>query len=81
MPLLGAIADDFTGATDLALTLARGGMSVKQIVGVPANVNSLMGAQAIVVSLKSRTAPAAEAVLRQDAISAGPTLEYGSVRD
>jgi uncharacterized protein YgbK (DUF1537 family) len=61
MPLLGAIADDFTGATDLALTLARGGMSVKQVVGVPANVDSLMDAQAIVVSLKSRTAPAAEA--------------------
>jgi len=53
-PLLGAIADDFTGATDLALTLARGGMSVKQVVGVPADPAMLQGAQAIVVSLCAR---------------------------
>ena len=33
--LLGAIADDFTGASDLANTLARGGMAVTQLVGVP----------------------------------------------
>ena len=34
--LLGAIADDFTGASDLANTLAKGGMATTQFVGVPA---------------------------------------------
>ncbi|MDB5473451.1 MAG: type effector Hrp-dependent outer [Devosia sp.] len=63
MPLrLGAIADDLTGATDLALMLARGGMRVKQVVGVPADPAALAGADAVVVSLKSRTIPAAAAV-------------------
>ena len=33
--LLGAIADDFTGASDLANTLAKGGMATTQFVGVP----------------------------------------------
>lgn len=63
MPLrLGAIADDLTGATDLALTLARSGMSVRQTVGIPADPNAISGADAVVISLKSRTIPAAEAV-------------------
>ena len=34
--LLGCIADDFTGASDLANTLAKGGMATVQFVGVPA---------------------------------------------
>ena len=59
---LGAIADDLTGATDLALMLARGGMSVKQVVGVPTDPAVLAGADVVVVSLKSRTIPAIEAV-------------------
>lgn len=63
MPLrLGAIADDLTGATDLALMLARGGMNVKQVVGIPAAPAALGDANAVVVSLKTRTIPAAEAV-------------------
>lgn len=63
MPLrLGAIADDLTGATDLALMLARGGMSVKQVVGIPAGPAAFGDADAVVVSLKSRTIPAAQAV-------------------
>ena len=33
--LLGAIADDFTGATDLCSTLVRGGMRTVQLIGVP----------------------------------------------
>ena len=32
---IGVIADDFTGASDIALTLAEGGMRVVQFVGVP----------------------------------------------
>ena len=59
---LGAIADDLTGATDLALMLARGGMSVKQVVGVPDDPAVLAGSDAVVVSLKSRTIAADEAV-------------------
>ena len=64
---LAAIADDLTGATDLALTLARAGMNVKQLVGVPADPAVLAGADAVVVSLKSRTIPAEEAVAQSRA--------------
>ncbi len=57
--LLGCIADDFTGATDLASTLVRQGMRVVQVIGVP---DSLPEADAVVVALKSRTAPVEDAV-------------------
>ena len=60
--LLGVIADDLTGATDVALMLAREGMRVVQTVGVPASAAALPDADAVVVSMKSRTNPAAEAV-------------------
>ena len=58
---LGCIADDFTGATDLANNLVRAGMRVVQTIGVPA---SPLAAEvdAVVVALKSRTLPAAEAI-------------------
>ena len=59
-PLLGCIADDFTGATDLANMLVREGMRTVQTIGVPATAPQ--DVDAIVVALKSRTAPAAEAV-------------------
>ncbi len=60
---LGCIADDFTGATDLANTLVRAGMRVVQTIGVPgAAAVDLTGADAVVVALKSRTIPAADAV-------------------
>lgn len=65
--LLGAIADDLTGATDLALTLARGGMRVKQLVGIPTDPAALGDADAVVISLKSRTVPAMEAVAQSRA--------------
>lgn len=58
---LGCIADDFTGATDLANNLVRAGMRVVQTIGVPAGpLNEEV--DAVVVALKSRTIPAAEAV-------------------
>ncbi|MFC7691619.1 3-oxo-tetronate kinase [Paeniroseomonas aquatica] len=60
MPLLGCIADDFTGATDLANTLVKGGMTAVQVIGVP--TGPLPEADAIIVALKSRTSPAREAV-------------------
>jgi uncharacterized protein YgbK (DUF1537 family) len=58
--LLGCIADDFTGATDLANNLVRAGMKVVQTIGVPAV--PVADVDAVVVALKSRTLPAAQAV-------------------
>ena len=60
-PLLGCIADDFTGATDLANMLVRGGMRTVQTIGVPGS-DEPVEADALIVALKSRTIPAAEAV-------------------
>ena len=62
MPLLGCIADDFTGATDLASTLVRHGMRTVQVIGVPTPGAPVPDADAIIVALKSRTAPPAQAV-------------------
>lgn len=62
MPLLGCIADDFTGATDLASMLVRNGMRAVQLIGVPAADAPVPDADAVIVALKSRTAPVAEAV-------------------
>ncbi|AQH01766.1 hypothetical protein A9R05_23610 [Burkholderia sp. KK1] len=59
--LLGCIADDFTGATDLANMLVRGGMRTVQTIGVPA-AGTQIEADALVVALKSRTIPADDAV-------------------
>ncbi|MEV8467265.1 3-oxo-tetronate kinase [Fluviibacterium sp. DFM31] len=60
--VLGAIADDFTGATDLANTLVKEGMRVVQVIGVPDADTDVGDAQAVVVALKSRTAPVDQAV-------------------
>ena len=56
---LGVIADDFTGATDVANNLVRAGLRVVQTIGVPtAPVNEV---DAVVVALKSRTAAVSDA--------------------
>ncbi len=60
--LLGAIADDFTGATDLCSMLVRGGMRTVQLIGVPTPSDPVPAVDAVVVALKSRTAPAKQAV-------------------
>ncbi|MDT3378499.1 four-carbon acid sugar kinase family protein [Labrys neptuniae] len=60
--LLGAIADDLTGASDLALMLSREGMRTIQTIGVPSGNVDLTHIDAVVVALKSRTNPATEAV-------------------
>jgi uncharacterized protein YgbK (DUF1537 family) len=60
-PLLGAIADDATGATDLCSVLVREGMRAVQTIGVARDVE-LPETDAVVVSLKSRTAPVDDAV-------------------
>lgn len=62
-PLLGCIADDFTGATDLANILVRGGMRTVQTIAIPdAATAAGLDADALVVALKSRTTSAAEAI-------------------
>ena len=64
--LLGCIADDFTGATDLANNLVRAGMRVVQTVGVPtAPLDASV--DAVVVSLKSRTIAPNQAVAQSRA--------------
>lgn len=60
--LLGVIADDMTGATDVALMLNRAGMRTVQVIGAPSPGASLPDADAVVVALKSRTNPVAQAV-------------------
>jgi uncharacterized protein YgbK (DUF1537 family) len=59
--LLGCIADDFTGASDLANTLAKEGMATIQFVGVPAHGKGAE-CEAGVVALKTRSIASAEAV-------------------
>ncbi|MNU45977.1 hypothetical protein D3C71_348300 [compost metagenome] len=59
--VLGCIADDFTGATDLANNLVRAGMRVVQTIGVPAGPLDA-DVDAVVVALKSRTIAPAEAI-------------------
>ena len=60
-PLLGCIADDFTGGTDLAGMLVKYGMRTVQMIGVPDRPLP-DDVDAVVVALKSRTAPVEEAV-------------------
>jgi uncharacterized protein YgbK (DUF1537 family) len=60
-PLLGCIADDFTGATDVASALVSQGLRTVQILGIPTGVPPTE-AEAVVVALKTRTAPVDDAV-------------------
>ncbi|WP_291686385.1 four-carbon acid sugar kinase family protein, partial [Bradyrhizobium sp.] len=61
---LGCIADDYTGASDLANTLTRCGLRTVQTIGVPAGDLALPEVDAVVVSLKSRSIEAGLAVSR-----------------
>lgn len=79
--ILGCIADDFTGATDLANNLVRAGMRTVQTIGVPedeAAAAGLAGVDAVVVALKSRTAPVDEAVAQS--LAACRWLRAGGAR-
>ncbi len=60
--LLGCIADDFTGATDLASFLVKSGMRTVQLIGIPTDPVDLSEADAVVIALKSRTLPQEEAI-------------------
>jgi uncharacterized protein YgbK (DUF1537 family) len=64
---LGCIADDYTGASDLANTLTRAGLRTVQTIGVPASDLALPEVDAVVVSLKSRSIEAGIAVERSRA--------------
>ena len=58
MPLLGCIADDFTGGTDLANNLVKSGFRTVQTIGIPKSPTQLDEVDAVVVALKTRTCPA-----------------------
>ena len=75
---LGCIADDLTGATDLALMLAREGLRTIQTIGIPRADINLSGADAVVVALKSRTVPAQEAIAQS--LAAAKSLRMGGAR-
>ncbi len=74
--LIGAVADDITGATDLCLMLSRAGLRTVQVMGVPKG--ALPDADAVVIALKSRTIPAADAVALSCA--AARALQAGGAR-
>ncbi len=61
--LLGAIADDYTGGSDLACMLSERGVRTVQVLGIQPDdfVQALQGYQAVTISLKSRSLPPSEA--------------------
>jgi uncharacterized protein YgbK (DUF1537 family) len=61
---LGAIADDYTGASDLANTLTRNGLRTVQTIGVPAGDFVLPDVDAVVIALKTRSIEAGKAVAK-----------------
>jgi uncharacterized protein YgbK (DUF1537 family) len=75
--LLGCIADDFTGASDLANTLTAAGMRTVQTIGVPEQ--GTVAADAVVVALKSRSIEPAEAV-RQSLAALGWLRAHGATQ-
>ena len=60
--LIGAVADDITGASDLCLMLSNAGLHTVQVMGVPPAGVALPQADAVVIALKSRTIPSDKAV-------------------
>lgn len=76
MPFLGCVADDFTGASDAASFLVKGGMSVLLTNGIPKTTDC--GADAVVIALKSRTQKKEEAVA--DSIASLKWLEANGAK-
>src|SRR5438132_9050787 len=62
MPLLGCIADDFTGGTDLANNLVKSGFRTVQILGIPRDAKTADDSDALVIGLKTRTCPRDQAL-------------------
>lgn len=78
-PVLGCIADDVTGATDLATNLVQGGMRVVQLLGLQELEQSFANVDAVVIALKTRSIPPADAV--QQSLKALSRLQsYGIER-
>ena len=75
--LVGCIADDFTGASDLAGMLVKSGFRTVQMIGLPQRALP-EGTEAVVVALKSRTCPVEDAV--RDSLSALAYLREADVR-
>jgi uncharacterized protein YgbK (DUF1537 family) len=75
---LGAVADDFTGASDLASMTARGGLRTELLLGRPAEDATPSDAQVVVAALKSRTAPVEAAVA--DSLAAWRWMAKGGAR-
>ena len=59
---LGCIADDFTGATDLANMLVKGGLKTIQLLGTPGKSDVVPSVDAVIIALKTRTIPVEEAI-------------------
>ncbi len=76
--LLGCVADDLTGATDLSLMLSREGLRTVQTTGLPEADLDLDDVDAVVVALKSRTIPADDAVAQS--IAAAERLKNGGAK-
>src|SRR5262249_57685618 len=71
MAVLGVIADDFTGATDIAGMLVKGGMRTIQTIGLPAQGTIPDDVDAVVVALKTRSIAARDAIAQSlDALKA-----------
>jgi uncharacterized protein YgbK (DUF1537 family) len=71
MAIMGIIADDFTGATDIAGMLVKNGMRTIQTIGVPAQGTIPDDVDAVVVALKTRSIAARDAVAQSlDALKA-----------
>jgi len=64
--MLGVIADDFTGAADIAGVLVAAGFKTTICIGVPPqereNFSQTCAADALIVALKTRTAPLSQAL-------------------
>lgn len=75
---LGVIADDYTGASDVAGTLVSAGMRVVQTFGIPDASMQLHDVDCIVISLKTRSVPAAEAV--EQSLAAARALKSRGVQ-
>jgi len=60
--VIGAIADDFTGATDVAVSFRRSGLQTVVLFGIPHDELQLPQHDAVVIGLKTRTIPSQLAV-------------------
>jgi uncharacterized protein YgbK (DUF1537 family) len=68
--IFGALADDLTGAVELAAMLQAGGARTRLLVGADAVPDRIDNTDAVVVALRTRVAPPAQAVATCDAVAA-----------